>query len=171
MSVEATLEERGKRYGDFADHARIAQALQRVMQKAERESPVSGQKARPLAWDCLSDVQRQALTVIADKIARILSGDPDYADNWHDIQGYAKLVEDRLPAEFTDDFGQQNQLEPASQIDDESDRQKRIQQSGEMAEQVYTEIDSLHPNGTCRTCGRWPQQGHKDLCPMRIVAQ
>ena len=99
MSIEATLEERGNRYGDFSDHARIAQGLQRVMQKAERQSPVTGQKARPLAWDCLDDVKRQALTVIADKIARILSGDPSYADNWHDIQGYAKLVEDRLKVE------------------------------------------------------------------------
>ncbi len=33
--------------------------------------------------------------VIADKIARILNGDPNYKDNWHDIQGYAKLAEDR----------------------------------------------------------------------------
>ena len=48
-------------------------------------------------WNRLNDVQAQALEVIADKIARILNGDPNYADNWHDIQGYAKLVEDRLP--------------------------------------------------------------------------
>lgn len=47
-------------------------------------------------WDRLSAVQKQALTVIADKIARILSGDPNYGDNWHDIQGYAKLAEDRI---------------------------------------------------------------------------
>lgn len=32
---------------------------------------------------------------IADKIARILNGDPEYRDNWHDIAGYAKLAEDR----------------------------------------------------------------------------
>ncbi|MDE3021590.1 MAG: hypothetical protein KGI54_06990 [Pseudomonadota bacterium] len=83
-SVQDTLNERGNRYGDFADHASIAQNLQRVM------------RAVP-AWEGnLSDSQRQALTVIADKIARILNGDPNYADNWHDIQGYAKLVEDRL---------------------------------------------------------------------------
>jgi hypothetical protein len=49
------------------------------------------------SWQTLTPVQKQALTVIADKIARVLSGDPDYADNWHDIQGYAKLEEDRLP--------------------------------------------------------------------------
>jgi len=27
------------------------------------------------------------------KIARILNGDPNLIDNWHDIAGYAKLVE------------------------------------------------------------------------------
>lgn len=84
MGIKKTLEERGTRYGDFTVHARIAQNLQLVMQDKS-------------GWGHLSSVQRQALTVIADKIARILSGDPDYRDNWHDIQGYAKLVEDRLP--------------------------------------------------------------------------
>jgi hypothetical protein len=46
-------------------------------------------------WEALDAVKKQALTVIADKIARILTGDPEYKDNWHDIQGYAKLAEDR----------------------------------------------------------------------------
>lgn len=82
MSVETTLEERGSRYGDFSDHAVIAQTLQDDM----RQFP---------GWDRLDSVKRQALSVIADKIARILNGDPEYKDNWHDIQGYAKLAEDR----------------------------------------------------------------------------
>lgn len=81
MSVEETLDERGARYGDFTEHAEIAQALQKVM--------------RDHGWAKLDNVKRQALTVIADKIARILNGDPEYKDNWHDIQGYAKLAEDR----------------------------------------------------------------------------
>jgi hypothetical protein len=85
LSVEQTLAERGARYGDFTDHARIAQGLQYVMRDAE-------------GWAKLSPVQAQALTVIADKIARILSGDPNYDDNWHDIQGYARLAEERLPS-------------------------------------------------------------------------
>jgi hypothetical protein len=84
MSVDATLAERGKRYGDFSDHARVCQALKVTMMCGP-------------SWKQLSDVQKQALEVIADKIARILTGDPNYDDNWHDIQGYAKLVEDRLP--------------------------------------------------------------------------
>lgn len=98
MSVEETLAQRGSRYGDFSMHAEIAQNLQDDMRSAK-------------GWGVLSPVQKQALTVIADKIARILSGDPNYDDNWHDIQGYAKLVEDRLidvsedPArQFSDDL-------------------------------------------------------------------
>lgn len=47
-------------------------------------------------WNDLDPDMKQALTVIADKIARILNGDPFYVDNWHDIQGYAKLIEDRI---------------------------------------------------------------------------
>lgn len=97
-SVEATLAERGSRYGDFSDHAVICQRLQDTMRNFY---PGSSPDA---AWDKLSAVHKQALTVIADKIARILSGDPNYADNWHDIQGYAKLVEDRLPKSFPCDI-------------------------------------------------------------------
>ncbi|MDS0805475.1 DUF6378 domain-containing protein, partial [Burkholderia cenocepacia] len=81
--ITETLAERGARYGVFAEHAQIAQELQNAMR-------TSG------GWSKLADDQKQALTVIADKIARMLNGDPDYVDNWHDIIGYAKLVEDRL---------------------------------------------------------------------------
>ena len=80
--IAATLAERGKRYGDFTVHARIAQAIQFTMRNED-------------GWDRLTSDKAQALTVIADKIGRILSGDPEYRDNWHDIQGYAKLAEDR----------------------------------------------------------------------------
>lgn len=93
-SVEATLAQRGSRYGDFTDHARLCQDLKEVMVNSRTRDkfdlPISG-------WEKLDTVKKQALEVIADKIARILTGDPNYDDNWHDIQGYAKLVEDRLP--------------------------------------------------------------------------
>ena len=87
-NVTDTLGERGARYGDFTDHAEITQRLMDAMTVTP-------------GWAGLNPVKRQALTVIADKIARILNGDPDYRDNWHDIQGYAKLAEDRcaLPIE------------------------------------------------------------------------
>ena len=88
QTIDQTLAERGSRYGDFTDHARICQQIKDDMMHTPGAH-----------WQRLSDVQKQALDVIADKIARILSGDPNYADNWHDIQGYAKLVEERLPKE------------------------------------------------------------------------
>jgi hypothetical protein len=81
--ISATLAERGGRYGQFIDHATIAQGLQDVLRNADN-------------WNKLDVDMKQALTVIADKMARILNGDPYYEDNWHDIQGYAKLVEDRI---------------------------------------------------------------------------
>lgn len=84
--IEKTLKERGDRYGSFVDHAKIAQALQDTMRGSE-------------GWGALAADQKQALTVIADKIARMLNGQPNYRDNWHDIVGYAKLVDDRLADE------------------------------------------------------------------------
>lgn len=93
--VQATLDERGARYGDFSDHALIAQRLQDDMRRAAMVT--SDGEVTGVGWRRLSAVQKQALTVIADKIARILSGDPNYGDNWHDIQGYARLAEERLP--------------------------------------------------------------------------
>lgn len=84
VSVEDTLKERGARYGDFYSHASICQAIKEAY-SFENENFYS-----------LPVDMRQALETIADKIARILNGDPNYPDNWHDIQGYAKLVEDRL---------------------------------------------------------------------------
>lgn len=81
-TLDQTLAERGARYGDFTHYAAISQGLQDHMRDT-------------IGWNGLSDVQKQSLTVISDKIARILTGDPNYKDNWHDIQGYAKLAEDR----------------------------------------------------------------------------
>lgn len=91
--ITTTLSERGARYGNFSGHAKIAQDLQDVMRNSVAR-PEEDNVVTP-AWDKLSPVAKQALTVIADKIARILNGDPNYDDNWHDIAGYAKLAEDR----------------------------------------------------------------------------
>lgn len=85
-NINDTLAERGARYGCFRDHARIAQNLQDAMRQEQ-------------GWSLLAADQKQALTVIADKIARMLNGHPDYRDNWHDIVGYASLVDMRLAEE------------------------------------------------------------------------
>lgn len=83
--IEQILEERGKRYGKFKSHAEISQRLKYVVQDV-----LSSRKG------ILEDDQIEALEMICHKIARILNGDPDYADSWVDIAGYAQLVADRL---------------------------------------------------------------------------
>jgi UDP-N-acetylmuramoylalanine-D-glutamate ligase len=44
----------------------------------------------------LSDYQIEALDQISGKIARILTGNSNHIDHWHDIAGYATLVELQL---------------------------------------------------------------------------
>lgn len=81
--VTQILTERGLRYGKFVNHAKIAQELKSVI-----KNRLAG---KSLAYD-----QQEALDMICHKIARLINGDPDYADTWIDIAGYAKLVADRL---------------------------------------------------------------------------
>lgn len=88
-TIDATLNERGSRYGKFAGHAEVTQVLKQVMRSHNKGGPAP-------AWDGLALDQQEALEMIAHKIGRILNGDPNYADSWVDIAGYAKLVADRL---------------------------------------------------------------------------
>lgn len=75
------LAEREKTHGDFAVTAAIIQALKNVM----RDTP---------NWRLLSTTHREALEMNANKIGRILSGDPGCKEHWVDIGGYAKLGEE-----------------------------------------------------------------------------
>ena len=85
INLDTTLNERGSRYGSFKGHAEIAQfyktGLMSFLDIRNKQ---------------LADDQQEALDMIFHKIARIINGDPDYADSWIDIAGYAKLVADRL---------------------------------------------------------------------------
>jgi hypothetical protein len=81
--ITEILDERGKRYGKFKDHAELCQKLKHTMILTD-------------VWQILEPDQREALEMICHKIARILNGDPNYADSWVDIGGYAQLVADRL---------------------------------------------------------------------------
>lgn len=80
--VAATLAARGHRYGDFTDNASVSQDLK-------------GWLCQQNGWHFLDPIKREALEMIAQKIARILNGDSNYKDNWHDIAGYARLAEER----------------------------------------------------------------------------
>lgn len=81
--VTNTLQERGNRYGEFHEQSNYAQDMKAIL----RRSP---------NWATMTNDQREGLDMIANKIARILNGDPNYADSWHDIAGYAQLVEKRI---------------------------------------------------------------------------
>lgn len=81
--LDVILNDRGIRYGLFKEHARISQMIKNIM--FEYKDKVE-----------LDADQREALEMIAHKIARIINGDPNHIDSWIDIAGYAQLVADRL---------------------------------------------------------------------------
>lgn len=80
-NVEKTLKERGSVHGDFTINSEIAQHLKEVVRNHDGR---------------LSPIQKEAVDMILHKLARILAGDPNHKDHWHDIQGYARLAEDRI---------------------------------------------------------------------------
>ena len=81
-NLEKTLKDRQQTHGDFESHALISQSLKSVMWAHGKEN--------------LSSNQREALEMICHKIARILNGNPNTHDHWHDIAGYATLVAKEL---------------------------------------------------------------------------
>ena len=81
--IEELLAERGKVHGDFTYHALFTQCLKENMRNAPN-------------WNNLSHVQKESLEMIQHKIGRILAGDPNHADHWDDIAGYATLAAQRV---------------------------------------------------------------------------
>lgn len=76
--VEMLLETREATYGSFADLAATSQRIKRAIAQSMHAG--------------IRDPHQEALEMIAVKIARILTGDPDHIDSWRDIEGYARLV-------------------------------------------------------------------------------
>jgi hypothetical protein len=79
-SVNSTLSERQSSHGDFMHNGRIMQQLKNDARATT-------------GWAKLQPHQAEAIDMILHKIGRILCGNPDFADHWHDIAGYATLVE------------------------------------------------------------------------------
>lgn len=76
--IKDTLAQRAKSHGKYEDHAQYAQEIKDIIQKS-------------VSYDKLSQDQRETLHMIAHKMGRILAGNPDFFDHWHDIAGYATL--------------------------------------------------------------------------------
>jgi len=79
MNIDQILNEREQTHGLFREVAGYSQALKTLMRSSRN-------------WAQLDVAQAQALEVIADKMARILCGDPSYPDHWQDGAGYFELV-------------------------------------------------------------------------------
>jgi hypothetical protein len=83
--IKEILQERGGTHGDFTYNSQAAQDLKDVMHSHQN-------------WETLSSVQKEAIHMICHKLGRIAAGNPNFADHWLDLSGYAILVVERLEA-------------------------------------------------------------------------
>ena len=81
--VEETIEDRRNKYGEYKDYAKICSEFKAVC--------VNNNLSTNFTY-----IHEEALDMIFSKIARVLNGDSNLVDNWHDIAGYAHLVEIEL---------------------------------------------------------------------------
>ena len=81
--MDPAIPNRDDQHGGVEAVGFVSQGIKHAMRKGINRSSLS-------SGAC------EALDMIAHKIGRILAGNPSHADHWHDIQGYAKLIEDRL---------------------------------------------------------------------------
>lgn len=80
--VDVTLAERQSQYGSFEDVAMVTESIVAAMRKCN--------------YDSMPPNMRMSLYMIASKMARIVNGNSNYIESWHDISGYAKLMENEL---------------------------------------------------------------------------
>lgn len=85
QTIEATLAERQAQYGCFEDVAFVTENIMATLSKVRSNGLTD-----------LPHTHRMALYMIASKMARIVNGDFNHKDSWHDIGGYSKLIEDLL---------------------------------------------------------------------------
>ena len=81
--ITETLGQREGRYGEYVNVAATAQQLKETLRSGA-------------SWNGMEAYMQESLDLIANKLARIVNGDPFYDDSWHDVGGYAKLVEIEL---------------------------------------------------------------------------
>lgn len=84
--IDALLKERRARYGDYTEIASMVQTMKEVIRHGS-------------SWQKMDADMRESLDMVIHKIGRIANSNPEYADSWVDIAGYARLVADRLEGE------------------------------------------------------------------------
>ena len=83
LEIQAIIEDRSAQNGDYTNIARYTQAIKRVIWSSPN-------------WRAMSDDQRETMEMLAHKMGRVLSGDPNHAGHWLDIAGYATLSAERV---------------------------------------------------------------------------
>ena len=83
QSIDATLAERQSTYGGFVH---VANTTGKLFAEIK-----NGKNAHMLPY-----AHEEALHMICSKIARIVNGNCNHKDSWHDIGGYAKLIENLI---------------------------------------------------------------------------
>lgn len=83
-TIDATIDKRAKEYGEYSKQAGLAQKIKAAI----FSTPDLGSGFTP--------DMAESLDMIATKLSRILCGNPNNPDHWHDIAGYATLIEQRL---------------------------------------------------------------------------
>ena len=85
--TEEILNEREKTHGDFEEVANLAYNMKKAIDSYlafDRKGPDDNNKV-------LKKKHLISINMILLKIARIICGDPNFADHWDDIAGYAML--------------------------------------------------------------------------------
>jgi len=72
------IQERAKTHGDYKSTAAWSQSLKDMFRSSGN-------------WNTMTDGQKEALEMIAVKLARLLNGNPQFPDHWDDIAGYGRL--------------------------------------------------------------------------------
>jgi hypothetical protein len=72
MNIDDLIKDREATHGNFDDTATVAQTLKAVMRRGRN-------------WESLPNQSKEALEMIATKVARILN------EHWNDVAGYARL--------------------------------------------------------------------------------
>lgn len=80
--VDETLKDRQSQYGSFEDVSFVTQGIIEIMSQCNYKN--------------LPRPHQMALYMIASKMARLVNGDCNHLDSWHDIGGYAKLIENLI---------------------------------------------------------------------------
>src|SRR5687767_13780102 len=88
-ATSAILNERSTTHGSFTDNAKYGQTLRLLFRQSK-------------GWVHATTIQQEALDMIACKLSRILSGQPEFEDHWRDLAGYATLAVETKRGSYDD---------------------------------------------------------------------